>query len=1068
MKEVTILSLESPNNERIICSAEVTVAGGRPSVLSLQVDTGASVSVLSLPYARAYFKGTALVPTDTKLYGVGRHPLCVVGTLPATVTIGTRSTAAQFYVVDIAAREGLLGLDIIKSLDLTIQPASGKVACIVPDEQSRELPVIVGYQHRIKLKPDAVPTRTSLRRLPLSVRGEVTAELQRLLQAGIIERTEASQWISPVVVVRKKSGEIRLCVDLRGPNSQLVTEVHPLPTVQELQTQLEGGVFSQLDLRSAYHQLELHPSSRHITAFITHDGLFRFRRVPFGLASAGAACQRLLDNILTGIPGCCHYLDDIVCCGRTQEEHDDRLRQVMQRLQAANVSLNYKKSKFSQSSIEFCGYKVSSAGISPLEDHMQAIKEAPAPADAKELRGFLGLCGWLSHFVPGYASIAAPLFTLLKKGVTFVWTSDHATAFRTLKEKMRAANPLQRFNPDLKTYVTTDASDKGAGAVLSQVDADGKESVVAFWSRRFTPCEQNYAVTEREALAAVNAVEKWKLFLWGHPFILRTDHSALRSILSANYSGRAGARIARWQARLVPYSYSVKYVPGNKLPGADVLSRLPDSSGTAPDNFSDDDGLVIALMEEEGNLTLDEVREASRNDPEVVALRHALLHGFPQRYKNCNKYSKPYYSLQHELSVSGELVVRAGSQLIIPSSLRSRYLELAHAAHDGIVRTKQLLRSLAWWPGMDAEVTRLVTDCKHCQSSDKVLAGRARPAPLQPVDIPETPWTKLGLDIVGPINTAPLSQRYVIVLVDYTSKWPEMGMVSSVESADIIKFLDKIWAREGYPQELVTDNGRQFISEEFEQYLKRAGISHRRSAAYWPRGNAAVERLNRTLKSWLQERPTGVSLQAHVSNRLAYYRATPHCSTGRSPSELLHGRKMRLRLPVIASSKIDTDTYQRVKKQQQRNKKHYDRRNAVRSPKLRAGDYVHVRKPGHVPKTSRRFSSPVRVMSPEGPASYRLGDGSVRNAAHLASAAVNDQTRGDRPAELPTRDDSAETQHEPPLTKDSSAEEATQRSLPPAVPSTDITGEPPPRAERELTPTSSGRRRWCPERLGYC
>ena len=611
MKEVTILSCKSPGIRRLTCTAEIRVDGNRSAVLKLQVDTGASVSVLSLPYAKAHFTGCVVHPTDTKLYGVGRHPLRVVGKLPATVTVGAHSACAHFYVVDTPAVEGLLGLDVITSLGLTIEPATGKVASVIPSKPRCELPVselpaIKGYQHRIKLKPDAVPTRAPLRRLPLSVREEVTEELQRLLREGIIERTEASQWISPVVVARKKSGGIRLCVDLRGPNSQIISEVHPLPIVQELQSQLDGCVFSKLDLRSAYHQLELEPSSRHITAFITHDGLFHFNRVPFGLSSAGSACQRLLDAILTGIPGCCHYLDDIVCCGSTQEEHDVRLRLIMERLETAKVSLNKEKSEFSQPSINFCGYRLSADGISPLEDHMQAIREAPTPADARELRSFLGMCGWLSQFVPNYASHTASLFTMLRKGTPFVWTPNHTAAFQTLKEKLVSARPLQRFNPHLKTYVTTDASAKGAGAVLSQVDTTGKESVVAFWSRRFSPSEQNYSVTEREALAAVNAVEKWKLFVWGRNFTLRTDHSALCSILSSRFSGRAGARVARWQSRLVPYSYTVEYVPGHKLPGADALSRLPDPSGKVPNDQGDDE-LFIAQIKGEEHLTLDQI-----------------------------------------------------------------------------------------------------------------------------------------------------------------------------------------------------------------------------------------------------------------------------------------------------------------------------------------------------------------------------------------------------------------------------------------------------------------------------
>ena len=385
-----------------------------------------------------------------------------------------------------------------------------------------------------------------LRRLPLAVRDEVSQELQKLLENDIIERIEASEWISPIVVSRKKNGQIRLCVDLRGPNSQLVTEVHPLPTIDELHTRLRGTVFSQIDLRSAYHQLMLEPASRPVTAFITHDGLFQYKRVPFGLASAGAALQRLLDKILAGIPGCEHYLDDIVCVGRTQREHDERLRVIMERLQRAKVTINMEKSLFSRPEIVYCGYRVSKHGVAPLTSHTRALLDSPPPSDVRELRSFLGLSGWFAHFIPNYASAVAPMRRLLRKDTAFEWTPEVDEAFRLVKQKIARCSALSLFDPELDTFVTTDASNKGVGGILSQKDARGKERVVSFWSRQLTASEENYSTTEKEALAAVGAIERWKMYLWGRYFTLRTDYSALTTILSPKFSGRADARVVRW------------------------------------------------------------------------------------------------------------------------------------------------------------------------------------------------------------------------------------------------------------------------------------------------------------------------------------------------------------------------------------------------------------------------------------------------------------------------------------------------------------------------------------------
>ncbi|XP_043212789.1 uncharacterized protein K02A2.6-like [Amphibalanus amphitrite] len=703
-----------------------------------------------------------------------------------------------------------MGLDLLKQLDVNLHPASGAIdqlavtgSAEVPEPPPSQpdpgeicsLTTVRGYQHRIVLRPDAVPVRHKLRRLPYAVREEVSRELDRLQEEGVIEPVEVSDWVHPMVVSRKRNGKLRICVDLRDLNRQVIAEVHPLPTAEELQDQLKGNIFTVIDLQSAYHQLELEPASRQLTTFLTHRGLRRFTRVPFGLVSAGSAFQRLLDNLLDGIPGCVHYMDDVAVVGVSQEEHDDRLRRVMARLKEANLTVNREKSVFSKAAVDFCGFTLSASGVTPLQSQIKAVTDAPPPENAKELKSFLGMCGWFLRFVPGYAETVHPLYRLLKKGTKFVWDDTANRAFNEVKLKIAASPTLKPFDQSLPTFVTSDGSGKGAGAVLTQLSSDGEENAVAFWSRAFTPTEQRYSVSELEALSAVLAVEHWKLYLWGRPFTLRTDHSALQTLLSPSFSGRAGARIARWQARLLPYAYTVQYVPGRNLtPAADALSRMP-------------------VPAEEADLHEDSSAE------EVIAL------------------------LTDEESVLTEQAVRTA------------YLELAHSAHDGIVRMKQALRNLAWWPGINREVEELCRSCERCQHSDAVLSQRARPAPMQPVDLPDRAWSKLGMDIVGPINGAPATARYAITLIDYRSKWAEVCLTSSTETEDVIKFLSTVWAKEGYPDEIVTDNGPQFTSREFTAYLAARGVKHTKSSVYWPRGNSAVERFNKTFKSWITDCP---------------------------------------------------------------------------------------------------------------------------------------------------------------------------------------------------------------------
>ncbi|XP_043191558.1 uncharacterized protein K02A2.6-like [Amphibalanus amphitrite] len=835
-------------------------------------------------------------------------------------------------------------------------------------DTEQELPTIVGYQHRIVLRPDASPTVYRLRRLPLSVRDEVSKELQRLLRTGIIERIDASPWVSPLVVSRKPDGKIRLCVDLRGPNAQIVPEVHPLPTIEELQTRLHGVFYSKLDLRSAYHQLELHPDSRDITAFITHDGLMRFKRVPFGLVSAGSACQKLLDDVLKDVPGCGHYMDDILVSGKTRGQHDERLRQVLTRLRDARVTINMEKSVFAKEEVDFCGHHLSSAGITPRTATVEAMRAAPRPSNSQELRSFLGLAGWFARFITGYAAVVRPLSAMLKKDSEFDWSDEADTSFNRIKELVTSRPILQPFDPALPTVVTSDASDRGAGAVLAQLHPDGTERPVSYWSRSFTDTEQRYSVSERETLSAVQAVERWRIYLWGRFFTLRTDHSALTTLLSPKFSGRAGARVARWQARLQPYAYRVVYTPGNRIPVADALSRLPLDTSDSPDIDDGEDivALVSAEMSDEPDtLTEERVRQESQSDPVFQRLRDTIATGWPDSARRCAKEIQPYFAVRHELQAREDGVIMRGmDQVVVPSKLRAQYVEQAHLSHDGIVRTKQLVRRLSWWPGQSRDVTEKIRNCQQCQASDKVLSGAVSQAPLQPVPFPDRPWSKLGLDVVGPLPDVPASARFAVTLTDYHSKWVEVGLTPTVTTADIIRILATVWSREGYPDELVTDNGTQFTSREFQSYLKQRGIRHLRSSVYWPRGNGAVERFNRTLKSWFiaAVNQSEVPFQQYLQLQLARYRSSPHCSTGRAPSELLHGRIMRLQLPVFAQQPPpDPIVRLRVEKQQRRNKRAYDARHATRRTRISVGDWVRPKKQVHGSK--RRQSRQLQLTS---------------------------------------------------------------------------------------------------------
>ena len=472
------------------------------------------------------------------------------------------------------------------------------------------------------------PVQQKLRRLPFSVRDKVSDELKRLESLGVIEKIDASEWVSPIVVSYKKSGVVRLCVDLRETNKSVIPDRHPLPKIEELIAELRNAkYFTQLDLTSAYHQLLLHPDSRGLTAFITHEGVYQYKRVCFGLSSAPSAFQKMLSTILAGLKGVQNYLDDVIVYGETEAEHNKNLYNVMSKLKSYGISLN-DKCKFGQTSLRFLGHKITQEGVQIDEEKYCSLCEMPVPKDSKALKSFLGLAGYFSDHIPQLAHVAEPLRELTRHEVKFVWSQKAQRSFEEIKELVKKNLVLSMFDPDLDVIVTTDASGYGLGAVLSQIK-NGKEVIVSCASRTLSEHERKYSVGEKEALACVWACKKWHTYLWGKKFTLRTDHQALVTLLTKG-TDRASMRIARWSCKLLNYDYNVVYKKGTENKIADSLSRLP-VNAAAETEFDTDDEVIchVTLTDLCKSVTLQELQNCTRRDEVLTEVKKYVENGWP-------------------------------------------------------------------------------------------------------------------------------------------------------------------------------------------------------------------------------------------------------------------------------------------------------------------------------------------------------------------------------------------------------------------------------------------------------
>lgn len=342
---------------KLWCKVSLQAASGSSVNAKLLIDTGSAVSIIPQCFFKEHFQHIALTNPTVRLITYTKSPIPVLGCLHVNVTCNSKSASATFYVVPVGT--SILGMYLITALhiDITHDCISSSTPPTVPVQLTAAVPEpgeVKNFVHRVKIRPEITPFQQKLCRLPFSVRDDVSAELLRLEKEGIIEKTDASPWVSPILAIRKKSGQLRLCVDLREPNKSVVIDSHPLPHIEEVFHELRGAqMFSTVDLQNAYHQIPLHVESRDLTAFITHDGLFRFTKVPYGLASAPSAFQRMMSQILAGLKGVQCYLDDIIIYGETPALHEQRLKAVIQRLHDSGLRLNMSKCQFKRLNFPF-------------------------------------------------------------------------------------------------------------------------------------------------------------------------------------------------------------------------------------------------------------------------------------------------------------------------------------------------------------------------------------------------------------------------------------------------------------------------------------------------------------------------------------------------------------------------------------------------------------------------------------------------------------------------------------------------------------------------------------------
>ncbi|XP_037577013.1 uncharacterized protein K02A2.6-like [Dermacentor silvarum] len=696
------------------------------------------------------------------------------------------------------------------------------------------------FQVHLHVDPLVQPVAQPHRRIPFSMREPLEEELERLQSLGIIEKTEGpTPWVSPIVSVPKPHDleHIRMCVDMRCANQAIQRERHVTPTVDDILVALNGSIlFSKLDLKDGYHQLELDASSRVITTFSIHAGLFRYKRLNFGINSAVKVFQDTIRQVLTNIPNVLNVSDDILVYGKTEKEHDEALKATLECLLASGLASTSRNAQ----ELTFFGHVFSSKGVQPDPTNVSAVIGASPPISAREVKSLLGLVNCCGRFIPNLAHLTEPLRKLTAKGEDWCWTDIQQDALDELKRKLSEATALAYFDPGKDITLIVDAAPHGLA------------------------------------------------------FHLLTDHKPLVSILS-NPRSLPSARLERLALRIQQYTFEVQHTGGPNNP-SDYLSRHPVNS-TEPfrrmESVAEQYVNFIVSHSLPRAMTIKEVTEATLADPVINSLKQALKQ--PQKGKHWkNTTLQPFSHVATELSVSKEGLVLRGTRIVLPAQLHTKAVHLARRGHQGIVKTKQLLREKVWFPGIDSLVNQTVKSCLACQTNTPV--HHRDPLPIQ--ELPQGPWTELSLDFAGPFPDG----KYAMVVVDDFSKYPVVSILHTLAAPTVIKQLRTIFAQFGCPEIVKSDNGPPFQSEGFAEFASELGFKHHRITPRWPEANGEAERFMRTLsKSILASRVSHLDWTNELQSFLLAYRSTPHGSTGKSPFELLFGRPMMNLLPTLVA-----------------------------------------------------------------------------------------------------------------------------------------------------------------------
>lgn len=881
--------------------------------IKFKMDTGADISCLPIIYIKKLNVESFIVKSNNRLFAYNNLEIKTFGKIKLSCVINRVKciTPIEFEVVSnelqpILGRDACVTLNLIRKVDNVyckkIQNASGASSSVsdcevkykkllqgLPDDKEEfiknNLDVFDGLGQIpgkcvIELKENSKPRLNYKKKIPFSLHDRLKKHLNIMVSDGVISRVnKPTDWVNNLQIVEKPSGELRICLDPKPLNECIKRERCIIPTAESIMGRLNGArYFTVMDLKNGFWQLVLDENCSELTTFITPFGLYKWNRMPFGLNNAPEVFMRYMIQIFGDIEGVEIYFDDLCITGVTKKEHDERLIKVIKRAQEFNIKFNKRKIQYRTTEVCFMGQRISNGKIRPDLKYLRAIREMPVPNNKRDVMRILGMCKFLSRYIPNLSASTANLRELTKNNVKWQWNIQHVQEFENIKGIISTSPVLRIYDPKLPIVIQTDASKDGIGCVLLQ---NGQP--VAFASRSLTESEKRWAQIEKELLAVVVAGEKFHYYIYGREFEVHSDHKPLETLIKRDLD-KVTARLQRMFMLLLKYpGLTLKYVPGKEMLLADCLSRayLPEIGQDDPALKHMVHTIITRVCISDNNKEL--FIRATHMDECLKNVMTYLSGNWPE-YKKLNIEEKKFHKIKNELSIGyGLLFFR--DKLVVPQELRMQTLRLLHSAHLGIEKTRMRARELYYWPGLSTEIEKFISGCRICEK----FRRKNQKEPLQQHSEPMYPWEQVAIDI---FDYGGLSY---LAIVDSYSGWLCSEKLKNKSINEVINVLEGLFTKFGIPTEIRSDNV-PFNSYQFTKFANECNFKVKFSSPNYPQSNGLAEKAvsiaKNILKKNLRDGKNDYQFQ------ILEYNVSPLQDMLLSPAQMFMGRILKTKLPI--------------------------------------------------------------------------------------------------------------------------------------------------------------------------